>query len=100
MWEKLPLRLAHSDETARLLGFKNKNALRRAREKGYLPEGSYIKSGGRWYYLTAVFVREWGILAEQIQEKPNKRRERRGKGQLAKKRMREKVKKLLEEKEK
>jgi len=52
----LPLRLRHGKETARILGYPSAEALRKARERGYLPEDSFVKQGKFYYYFPHRFL--------------------------------------------
>lgn len=52
----LPIRLRHGPKAAELLGYPSSEALRKARERGNLPEGSFYKEGRYWYYIVPKLV--------------------------------------------
>lgn len=69
MFAVLPIRLQQTDETAKLLGFENAGALKKAREDGRIPREGCVKVGARWYYLPYTLMRLWEEQAHEQAEK-------------------------------
>jgi hypothetical protein len=69
MFAILPVRLPQTDETARLLGFDNAGALKKAREVGRIPREGCVKVGARWYYLPYTLMKIWEEQAHDQAQK-------------------------------